>query len=64
MNISNSQVNRLRHFVRAGLRSLFRPEPQTAVEWADANYYLPKESAYWCSYALRCDWFTWTYHHR
>ncbi|BEC99448.1 hypothetical protein VEE64_25240 [Escherichia coli] len=46
MNISNSQVNRLRHFVRAGLRSLFRPEPQTAVEWADANYYLPKESAY------------------
>ncbi|HFW6876843.1 TPA: phage tail protein, partial [Escherichia coli] len=34
------------HFVRAGLRSLFRPEPQTAVEWADANYYLPKESAY------------------
>ncbi|EEW1831573.1 phage terminase large subunit family protein [Escherichia coli] len=43
---SNSQVNRLRHFVRAGLRSLFRPEPQTAVEWADANYYLPKESAY------------------
>ncbi|MCV8815949.1 phage terminase large subunit family protein [Escherichia coli] len=46
MNISNSQVNRLRHFVRAGLHSLFRPEPQTAVEWADANYYLPKESAY------------------
>ncbi|MGU3913241.1 phage terminase large subunit family protein, partial [Escherichia coli] len=46
VNISNSQVNRLRHFVRAGLRSLFRPEPQTAVEWADANYYLPKESAY------------------
>ena len=46
MNISNSQVNRLRHFVCAGLRSLFRPEPQTAVEWADANYYLPKEFAY------------------
>ncbi|WP_139461634.1 phage terminase large subunit family protein, partial [Escherichia coli] len=46
MNISNSQVNRLRHFVRTGLRSLFRPEPQTAVEWADASYYLPKESAY------------------
>ncbi|KLV73118.1 large terminase [Citrobacter sp. MGH110] len=36
----------MRHFVRAGLRSLFRPEPQTAVEWADANHYLPKESAY------------------
>ncbi|MCI7923257.1 phage terminase large subunit family protein, partial [Klebsiella pneumoniae] len=27
-------------------RSLYRPEPQTAVEWADKNYYLPKESAY------------------
>nr|MDN1383742.1 hypothetical protein [Escherichia coli] len=20
--------------------------------------------SYWCSYALRCDWFTWTHHHR
>ena len=19
---------------------------------------------YWCAYALRCDWFTWTHHHR
>nr|WP_244582635.1 hypothetical protein [Escherichia coli] len=19
---------------------------------------------YWCSYALGCDWFTWTHHHR
>ncbi|EFG4370745.1 phage terminase large subunit family protein, partial [Escherichia coli] len=36
----------LRRDVRAGLRALFRPEPQTAVEWADASYYLPKESAY------------------
>ncbi|WP_153645666.1 hypothetical protein, partial [Escherichia coli] len=45
MNISNSQVNRLRHFVRAGLRSMFMPETQTAVECADANYYLTKESA-------------------
>ncbi|GBE72069.1 terminase large subunit A [Enterobacter sp. KINAN-G] len=25
---------------------MYRPEPQTAVEWADENYYLPKESAY------------------
>ncbi|EMX2860116.1 TPA: phage terminase large subunit family protein [Escherichia coli] len=46
MNISNSQIDILRRDVRAGLRALFRPEPQTAVEWADANYYLPKESAY------------------
>ncbi|EFE9858873.1 hypothetical protein F9J31_19350 [Escherichia coli] len=21
-------------------------------------------TVYWCSYALRCDWFTWTHHHR
>ena len=46
MNISNSQVKGLQHSARAGLRSLYRPEPQTAVEWADENYYLPKESAY------------------
>ena len=46
MNISNSQIDILRRDVRAGLRALFRPEPQTAVEWADASYYLPKESAY------------------
>ncbi|MCK2480234.1 hypothetical protein MZE20_23915 [Escherichia coli] len=19
---------------------------------------------YWCAYALGCDWFTWTHHHR
>lgn len=46
MNISNSQVKGLQHSARAGLRSLYRPQPQTAVEWADENYYLPKESAY------------------
>lgn len=46
MNISNSQVKGLQHSARAGLRSLYRPEPQTAVEWADNHYYLPKESAY------------------
>ncbi len=46
VNISNSQVKGLQHSARAGLLSLYRPEPQTAVEWADDNYYLPKESAY------------------
>ncbi|EQB7866494.1 terminase gpA endonuclease subunit [Citrobacter amalonaticus] len=46
MNISNSQVKGLQHSARAGLHSLYRPEPQTAVEWADTHYYLPKESAY------------------
>ncbi|EAA1745670.1 terminase, partial [Escherichia coli] len=28
MNISNSQIDILRRDVRAGLRALFRPEPQ------------------------------------
>lgn len=46
MNISSSQITNLQQAVSSGLRSLYRPEPQTAVEWADANYYLPKESAY------------------
>lgn len=32
--------------VNEGLRSLFRPLPLTAVEWADEHYYLPKESSY------------------
>lgn len=46
MIISTSQVANLRAAVKAGLKSLYRPEPMTAVEWADAHYYLPKESAY------------------
>lgn len=46
MNISTRQINNLMAAVRAGLRVLSRPPPMTAVEWADENYYLPKESAY------------------
>jgi phage terminase large subunit GpA-like protein len=46
MTISTSQVANLKIAVKAGLKSLHRPEPLTAVEWADAHYYLPKESAY------------------
>ena len=46
MNISNSQIKGVRCSTRSGLRTLYRPEPLTAVEWADAHYYLPKESAY------------------
>ncbi|MXD62672.1 terminase [Escherichia coli] len=42
MNISNSQVNRLRHFVRAGLRSLFRSAPQSVVDRAQIKY-LPRQ---------------------
>jgi phage terminase large subunit GpA-like protein len=46
MNILPNQINSLIQSVKAGLRILYRPEPMTAVEWADKNYYLPKESAY------------------
>ncbi|MFW7204120.1 phage terminase large subunit family protein [Serratia sp. BNK-17] len=46
MSISNKRIDRLRYWVAAGLRSLFRPVPMTAVEWANEYYYLPKESSY------------------
>jgi phage terminase large subunit GpA-like protein len=46
MSISNKRIDRLRYWVAAGLRSLFRPVPMTAVEWANEFYYLPKESSY------------------
>ena len=32
--------------VRQGLLGLYRPEPLTAVEWADQNFYLSSESSY------------------
>lgn len=46
MSISNSQINSVQRAIRAGLLSLYRPEPLTAVEWMDDNYYLPVESSY------------------
>jgi hypothetical protein len=46
MNISSKQIRSLQQTVSAGLRVLFRPVPVCAVEWANENYYLPKESSY------------------
>ncbi len=46
MNISSKQIRSLQNAVSAGLRVLFRPVPVSAVEWANENYYLPKESSY------------------
>lgn len=46
MNISPRQLERLKYWITSGLRALHRPVPLTAVEWANANYYLPKESSY------------------
>ncbi|KAB8312282.1 phage terminase large subunit family protein [Erwinia endophytica] len=46
MSISSSQIANVENAVKNGLRSLFRPEPLTVVEWADDNYYLPVESSY------------------
>lgn len=46
MNISSKQIRSLQQTVSAGLRVLFRAVPVCAVEWANENYYLPKESSY------------------
>lgn len=46
MNISEQQLNNMMDAVRQGLQPLIRALPMTAVEWADAHYYLPKESSY------------------
>lgn len=46
MSITEIQMNNFVHAVKEGLSVLVRPLPMTAVEWADDNYYLPKESAY------------------
>ncbi|MCU7355487.1 phage terminase large subunit family protein, partial [Escherichia albertii] len=46
MSITEIQMNNFVLAVKAGLSVLKRPLPMTAVEWADASYYLPKESAY------------------
>lgn len=46
MNISDSQMDEMIRAVEAGLSSLIRPVPVSAVEWADNEYYLPTESSY------------------
>ena len=46
MTISTAQIKELRASVRHGLVPLYRPAPQTPVEWADENFYLSSESSY------------------
>ncbi|WP_227317446.1 phage terminase large subunit family protein [Cedecea davisae] len=46
MSISKKQIKSLDRWMAAGLKSLFRPMPMTAVEWANDNYHLSKESSY------------------
>ena len=46
MSITEIQMNNFVLAVKVGLSVLKRPLPMTPVEWADAHYYLPKESAY------------------
>ncbi|HFI6703190.1 TPA: Ail/Lom family outer membrane beta-barrel protein, partial [Escherichia coli] len=45
-NISEQQLNNMMAAVSVALQPLVRVVPMTAVEWADQNYYLPKESSY------------------
>lgn len=44
--VSAAQANEWAKAVRNGLLGLHRPEPLTAVEWADENFYLSSESSY------------------
>ncbi|EJN3761845.1 phage terminase large subunit family protein [Escherichia coli] len=46
MNISEQQLNNMMIAVTTALQPLIRALPVTPVEWADQNYYLPKESSY------------------
>ncbi|EFC3660128.1 TPA: phage terminase large subunit family protein [Escherichia coli] len=46
MNISELQLNNMMGAVTTALQPLIRALPVTPVEWADQNYYLPKESSY------------------
>lgn len=45
-NISREQINEFAKSVSLGLSSLRKPEPLTAAEWADKNFYLSSESSY------------------
>ncbi|WP_081945821.1 phage terminase large subunit family protein [Halomonas salina] len=44
--VTPGQVSEWSKAVRQGLLALFRPEPLTAVEWADRHFYLSSESSY------------------
>lgn len=46
MNISEQQHHNMMSAVTTALQPLIRALPVTPVEWADQNYYLPKESSY------------------
>lgn len=47
MSILQPQLTELANSIRAGLKPLERPAPQTPVEWADGgNFYLSSESSY------------------
>lgn len=46
MKLSTRQIKGWRKAIRQGLLALYRPEPLTAVEWADENFYLSSESSY------------------
>lgn len=44
--IQHEQVENLAEAIRQGLVGVAKPEPMTAVEWADSNFYLSSESSY------------------
>lgn len=46
MNMSEQQLNNMMAVVKIALQPLVRALPMTPVEWANQNYYLPKESSY------------------
>lgn len=46
MSTLSPWLNDLRKSVKLGLQALYKEPPQTAVEWADKNFYMSAESSY------------------
>ena len=46
MSMSSPWLNDLRKSIKLGLQALYKEPPQTAVEWADKNFYMSAESSY------------------
>lgn len=46
MSMSSPWLNDLRKSIKLGLLALNKEPPQTAVEWADENFYMSAESSY------------------
>lgn len=46
MSTLSPWLNDLRKSIKLGLQALYKEPPQTAVEWADANFYMSAESSY------------------